>query len=59
MVEETDRKKLSLKSKEGKILARPKVVRKEDMVEKPKPGKNVKKVPRSDTLISRDEDDEE
>ena len=59
MVEDTDtKKKLSLKSKEGKILAKPKVVRKEDMAEKPKPGKNVKKVPRQETLLSEHHEDE-
>ena len=60
MVKDPDsRKKLSLKSKDGKILAKPKVVRKEDIAEKPAAGKYVKKVPRQDTLVSENFDDDE
>ena len=60
MVEDVDtKKKLSLKSKDGKILSKPKVVRKEDIADKPRPGKYVKKVPRQDTLVSENFDDDE
>lgn len=52
------KKKLSLKTKEGKILAKPTVVRMEDIAEKPKPGRNVKKVPRQETLLSKHHEDE-
>ena len=52
------KKKLSLKSKDGKILAKPKVIKSEDMAAKPKPGKKVKRVPRDEILISQNDDEE-
>ena len=59
MVEDGEtKKKLSLRSKEGKILAAPKVIKKQDMAAKPKPGKKVKKVPRDEILISQNDDEE-
>lgn len=50
------KKKLSLKSKDGNILAEPKVIRRQDMAAKPRPGKNVKKVARDDILVFHDDD---
>ena len=59
MIEDVDtKKKLSLKSKDGTILAEPKVIRREDMADKPMPGKNVKRVPRDEILVSQDDDEE-
>ena len=59
MVEDGEtKKKLSLRSKDGKILAAPKVIKKQDMAAKPKPGKKVKKVPRDEILISQNDDEE-
>ena len=59
MVEDGEtKKKLSLRSKDGKVLAAPKVIKKEDMAPKPKPGKKVKKVPRDDILVFKEDDEE-